>query len=73
MKDKKTPENATHYLPIFMCIGLSVGLAIGAGVDNIPIGMCIGMGIGVALGSALDSLNRKDEEQKNEEDKDTEE
>ena len=74
MKDKKTPENTTHYLPIFMCIGLSVGMAIGAGVDNIPIGMCIGMGIGVALGTALDSLNRKDaEEKKDEEKKDTEE
>ena len=74
MKDKKTPDNATHYLPIFMSIGLSVGLAIGAGMDNIPIGMCIGLGIGVALGSALDSLNRKDaEEQKNEDDTDAEE
>ena len=74
MKDKKTPDNATHYLPIFMSIGLSVGLAIGAGTNNIPIGMCIGLGVGVALGSALDAANRKNaEEQKTEDDTDTEE
>ena len=66
MKDKKENENNFPYLPIFMCIGISVGMAIGAAMDNIPIGMCLGMSIGVCLGSALSSLNRKEPEKKDE-------
>lgn len=49
-----------HYLSIFMCLGLSIGLAIGAGIGNIPIGMCFGMSIGVGIGALLDK-KRKDQ------------
>ena len=38
MHDKK-PENEMQYLPIFMSMGLSVGMAIGAALDNITTGM----------------------------------
>ena len=44
-----------------MCLGLSIGLAIGAGIGNIPIGMCFGMSIGVGIGALLDAKNRKDQ------------
>ena len=49
----------THHLPIFMCLGISIGLAIGAGIGNIPMGMCFGMSIGVGIGALLDAKNRK--------------
>lgn len=49
-----------HYLSIFMCLGLSIGLAIGAGIGNIPIGMCFGMSISVGIGALLDK-KRKDQ------------
>lgn len=37
-----------------MCIGMSIGMASGAGIGNIPVGMCIGMGIGSAVGIVID-------------------
>ena len=69
--DKKKNNDQFPYLPIFMCIGLSIGVAIGAAMDNIGVGMCIGCSIGVGLGSALDAANRsknqvnKDEDSNN--------
>ncbi len=62
MKNSKDSENKTQYMPIFMCIGLSVGMAIGAAFDNISVGMCLGLGFGVCLGSVLDAKNRKESE-----------
>ncbi len=59
MKQDKAPNNQTQFLPIYMCLGLSIGMVIGAAFNNISIGMCMGMGIGVAIGSALDAHNRK--------------
>ena len=59
MKNDKDDGSNIQYLPIFMCIGLSVGMAIGASLDRISIGMCIGMAIGVAVGALFDSNNRK--------------
>lgn len=61
---KAVPSKHTdqpYYLSIFMCLGLSIGLAIGAGIGNIPIGMCFGMSIGVGIGALLDAKNRKDQ------------
>ena len=60
MKNSKDSENKTQYMPIFMCIGISIGMAIGAAFDNISVGMCLGLGIGVCLGSALDAKKRKE-------------
>ena len=56
MKDN---NDNTHYLPIFMSVGISVGLAIGAPTGNIPIGMCIGLGAGVCIGGIIDYVNRR--------------
>ena len=56
--DKKKPDNQIQYMPFGMCIGLSIGVAIGAVMDNIPIGMCLGLGIGMCYGSALDTFKK---------------
>ena len=55
---KKDSDNQIQYMPIGMCLGLSVGMAIGAAMDNIPIGMCMGLGIGLCFGSALDNAKQ---------------
>jgi hypothetical protein len=64
-------ENKTNYMIIFMCLGLSVGMAIGAATSNIPIGMCIGLGVGMCLGSSLDLINRKKENEQKDENEDS--
>lgn len=60
MKNSSNSGNRQHFLPIYMCIGLSLGMVIGAAMDNIPIGMCIGLGVGVCLGSVLDARQKKE-------------
>ena len=59
MKDNKDSQNKIQYMPIFMCLGVSVGMAIGVAIDNIGIGMCFGAGIGMCLGTFLDSTKNK--------------
>ena len=59
MKDNKNSENQMQYLPIGMCIGISIGTAIGAATDNIGVGMCLGVGFGTMLGALLDAQKRK--------------
>ena len=59
MKNGKDQENTTHYMPLCMCLGLSIGTAIGAALNNIGLYMCVGMSIGVGIGSAIDAANRK--------------
>lgn len=56
MKDKM------QYLPIGMCIGISVGLAIGAAMDNIPVFMSVGLCIGMSIGALIDAKNRNQSE-----------
>lgn len=56
--EKKDSGNQMYYMPLGMCLGISVGMAIGAAMDNISIGMCMGLGIGMCFGSALDAANR---------------
>ena len=68
MKDNKDSENKMQYLPIGMCIGISIGTAIGAATDNIGVGMCLGMSFGVCIGSLLDAQNRKEKNDTTEED-----
>ena len=59
MKNDKNTQNTTFYMLIFMCLGISIGMAIGAPMNNIPIGMCIGVGFGTCIGGIIDHLNRK--------------
>ena len=57
MKDKDS-GNQMMLMPFFMCIGISVGTAIGAALDNIPVWMCIGLSIGVGLGTVMDARKK---------------
>ena len=59
MKDNKKSDNQTHYMPIGMCLGISIGTAIGVATDNLSIYMPIGMSIGLCIGSLIDSQMRK--------------
>ena len=61
MDNKNNNENTTHYLPLGMCIGLSIGVGIGAATNNIPTWMCMGLGIGMCFGSVIDMKNREKE------------
>lgn len=56
---QKKPENGIQYMPIGMCLGLSIGLAFGSMMGNVSIGMCMGLGIGLCFGSALDAAKRQ--------------
>ena len=60
MANEKDTQEKVQYLPIFMCLGLSVGMAIGAAVGNTPIGMCMGIAAGVGIGALIDAKHRND-------------
>ena len=59
MSNQKKSENQIQYLPICMCLGMSIGSAIGVATDNLSLFMCLGMSIGVGLGAMIDAKNRK--------------
>ena len=61
---KKDNENNTKYMPIGMCMGISIGTAIGAAVDNIPVCMAVGLSLGMCIGSFIDAKNQKAEKDK---------
>ena len=64
MKNKNEKKDKTLYLPIFMCLGISIGVAFGAATNNMPTCMCIGLAIGLCIGTALDSHKKnKDKEE----------
>lgn len=56
-KKKKESENQTYYMPIFMCLGMSIGTAIGAATDNMSMCMCLGVSFGLCIGSIIDARN----------------
>lgn len=56
---KKDNEDNTKYMPIGMCMGISIGTAIGAAMDNIPVYMAVGLSVGMCIGSLIDAKNRK--------------
>ena len=62
--DKKDDKNNTQYMPIGMCLGISIGTAIGAAMDNIPVCMAVGLSLGMCIGSFIDAKNQKAENDK---------
>ena len=62
--DKKDDKNNTQYMPIGMCLGISIGTAIGAAMDNIPVYMAVGLSLGMCIGSFIDAKNQKAENDK---------
>ena len=67
--DKKDKDNQIQYMPIGMCLGLSIGMAVGAAMDNISVGMCMGLGIGLCFGSSLDNAKQAKSKEAEEQDK----
>ena len=63
MNNNKNTENKINYLPLCMCLGISLGTAIGAATGHLPLYMSIGMSIGVCIGAALDAKNRTESEE----------
>ena len=58
MKDNKDSKNQTHYMPLGMCLGISVGTAIGGATKNLSIYMPIGLSIGMCIGALIDAQKR---------------
>ena len=74
MKDKKNqkePETIS-YLPLGMCIGLSIGMGLGAAMNNIPVFMSIGLSVGLGIGAAMDAANKKKEKDRADDEEKTE-
>ena len=59
MSNQKKSENQIQYLPICMCLGMSIGSALGVATDNLSLFMCLGMSIGVGIGALIDANRRK--------------
>ena len=51
--EKQEIKDSSYWLPIGMCIGISVGTAVGATSNNMGLWLPIGLCLGVALGSAF--------------------
>ena len=58
-KNNNQEPNKMQYMPIGMCIGIGVGMAIGTALDNIAIGMCMGLSVGMGIGAIIDYNNNK--------------
>ena len=58
MKQKPSDHQA-RYLPLGMCLGISIGTAIGVASNHLPVYMAVGLSIGLCIGSLLDAKNRK--------------
>ena len=60
-KIKKEDEN--YWLPIGMCLGISIGTAIGAATNNmglwIPLGLSIGLCLGLLFSGSEDKNDKK--------------
>ena len=69
MSNQNGSENKDAGRTIYMGLGLTIGVAIGAAMDNIPIGMCIGLGIGLCIGTILDIRKIKKAEKDSREEK----
>ena len=57
---KKGDKNS--HMPYGMCMGISVGTALGVVFDNIPVWMCVGLSIGLCFGIIMDRLQNKNAE-----------
>ena len=55
-------KNGSDHKVLFMPIGMSIGVAIGAACDNIPMWMCLGLAIGVGLGTVIDASKKEKDE-----------
>ena len=59
-KQTQEKESNSYWLPIGMCIGISIGTAIGASTNNIGLWLPIGLSIGLCFGAAISNGKDKD-------------
>ena len=60
MKDKdKNKKSSGNCMLSFMCLGMSLGAAIGVATNNLSVYMALGMSCGLCIGSLIDASNRK--------------
>lgn len=52
----------TNWMSVYMCFGMSIGMALGVYQDQMLMGLSIGMSIGVAVGMMLDASEKKKRE-----------
>jgi hypothetical protein len=50
-----------HHVGLWVAIGTAIGVALGAGMENVGAGIPIGTAIGVAVGMALDAKAKKED------------
>ena len=48
-------DDVSTWVPIMMCLGMSVGMCFGSTLNSIPIGMSMGLCFGLLLGTAMDA------------------
>ena len=58
-KDRKTTVDPVTMIPLGMCIGAGVGVALGLVMGNLAVGIVIGAGSGVAIGAGMMQAKRK--------------
>ena len=59
LKSMPMEKPKTSWMMVYMCFGISIGMALGSLMGNISIGMCYGVAAGVLLGSAMDASEKK--------------
>ena len=62
-KENNKKNDNSYWLPIRMCLGISIGTTVGAATKNmglwISIGLCLGMSLGIVFSSTKDKNDKK--------------
>lgn len=59
LKSMPMEKPKTNWITVYLCFGISIGMALGSLMGNISIGMCYGVAAGLLLGSAMDASEKK--------------
>ena len=62
MDNKKGKDNGNSWMPIGMCLGISIGTAIGAATQNMGLWMPLGVSLGLCWGLLFSRKDDGDEE-----------
>ncbi|MGH4120368.1 hypothetical protein [Clostridium sp.] len=58
-ENKKVAKNKLSAKGTYLAIGIAVGVAIGASMDNISIGIALGVAIGASMDAIADKNKKK--------------
>ena len=53
--NKQKEDNTSYWLPIGMCLGISIGTTIGAATNNMGLWLSIGLSVGLCIGLLFSS------------------